>query len=96
MKYLEYLILLHHTIKKLQTEGFVLPDSTQKTLEQYKLNSNNVMAFIKDNLFESKNSMEKASDLYKKYTEWCEQEGLMKQAQKNFKEKNNKIGRNLL
>lgn len=78
--------------KKLQTEGFILPDSTQKTLEQYKLNSNNVMAFVKDILFESKNSMEKASDLYKKYTEWCEQEGLMKQAQKNFKEKITRLG----
>ena len=78
--------------KKLQEEGFILPESTRKTLEQYKLNSNNVMAFVKDNLFESKNSMEKASDLYKKYAEWCEQEGLTKQAQKNFKERMIRLG----
>lgn len=72
---------------KLQEEGFILPESTKKTIEQYQLNSNNILLFIKENMFESPTSYEKASDVFDKYTKWCEECGYKAMGKKTFREK---------
>lgn len=77
---------------KLQLEGFIVPQESQDTLSRYRLNSNNILAFKTARLYENKNSCIKASVLYEKYKEWCEEEELKYLSKKNFKEEMIKFG----
>lgn len=78
--------------KKLNKEGFVLPKSTKETIEQYQYNSNNVLLFTKQRLFESKTSWETMSDIWSNYIDWCEKDGYNQMSKKTFKERLEKCG----
>ena len=79
--------LIAEHYQKLNQENFILPKSTQNTIEKYQLNSNNILLFIKENMFESKSSYEKASVVYEKYTKWCEDCGYKALGKKSFRER---------
>lgn len=78
--------------EKLKQEGFILPESTKQAIEQYQYNSNNVLLFVKERLYEDKQCWETVGDVYKTYTEWCEENGLSQMAKKTFKERLAKCG----
>ena len=78
--------------QKLLKEGFIFPESTRKTIEQYQLNSNNVMAFTEDVLYENASSYERTADIYKKYTDWIDENGLKPLAKKTFRAKFEQLG----
>lgn len=80
---------------KLNAEGFIMPQSTKDTIQQYQYNSNNVLLFVKEQLYEDKQCWETAKDIYDKYTKWCEENGLSQMANKTFKERLNKCGATL-
>lgn len=72
---------------KLNQENFVLPDTTKSTIERYQLNSNNILLFIKENMYANSSSYEKASVVYEKYTKWCEDCGYKSLGKKTFRER---------
>lgn len=72
---------------KLNSEGFIMPESTKQTIEQYQFNSNNVLLFVKEKLYEDKQSWETIAEVYKTYTDWCVENGLSQMAKKTFKER---------
>lgn len=72
---------------KLEDEGFIVPDSSKDVMQQYRFNSNNVLLFIKEKLFEDKLAWEPLSDVFKCYTDWCEENGYNQMAKKTFKER---------
>ncbi|MGN1200875.1 MAG: phage/plasmid primase, P4 family [Candidatus Caccovivens sp.] len=73
--------------EKLNKEGFVMPDSTKETIEQYQYNSNNVLLFTKEQLYEDKKCWETFSNVWNSYCEWCEKGGYSQMAKKTFKER---------
>lgn len=77
---------------KLNEEGFIMPQSTKETIEQYRYNSNNVLLFVKEQLYESPGTWETMSDIFKAYTSWCEENGYNQMAKKTFKERLNRCG----
>ena len=79
--------LLTHYWEKLNKEGFIVPQSSQETIQQYRYNSNNVLLFVKEKLFESAGTWEQLSDVFKVYTTWCEENGYNQMAKKTFKER---------
>lgn len=78
--------------KKLEQEGFIVPEESMQTLTRYRLNSNNILAYKTAKLYENKNSCIKATSLYEDYKAWCEEEELKYLSKKNFKEEMIKIG----
>ena len=72
---------------KLNQENFILPQSTKDTIQQYQYNSNNVLLYVNEQLYEDKSCWETMSDIYKDYTNWCSQNGLSQMAKKTFKER---------
>lgn len=83
---------IYEHYKKLQNEGFIIPDSSKQEIEKYQLNSNNILSFVKESLFADNHSYEKTSDLYNAYRAWCEESGLNSKSKKNFKEEMIKNG----
>lgn len=77
---------------KLNSEGFVLPQSTKDTIEQYQYNSNNVLLFVKEKLYEDKPTWETMTDIYQTYCDWCDKDGLSQMSKKVFKERLAKCG----
>ena len=67
--------LLIPYVDKLDAEGFILPQSTQDTIEQYRYNSNNALLFVKEKLYEDKTCWETMSDIFKAYNAWCDDNG---------------------
>lgn len=78
--------------EKLNQEGFIMPKSTIEAIEQYQYNSNNVLLFTKEQLYVDKQCWETMTDIYNKYTKWCEDNGLSQMAKKTFKERLSKCG----
>lgn len=77
---------------KLNSEGFVLPQTTKDTIEQYQYNSNNVLLFTRERLYEDKQCWETVGDIYKVYEAWCNENGLNTMAKKTFKERISRCG----
>ena len=78
--------------EKLNSEGFVMPEDSLKTIKRYQLNSNNILNYITTQLFEDKQCYIKTSELYENYKKWCEDEELKNLSKKNFKEEMLKMG----
>lgn len=77
---------------KLKTDGFVIPNESKETIQRYRLNSNNILAFKTTQLYEDKTNYVKSSQLYDEYKRWCENEELKYLSKKNFKEEMIKLG----
>lgn len=73
-------------------KGFQVPKQSESTLYEYSLTSNNVRQFTVDKLFEKKDCYERAVDVYKAYTEWCEESGYKCIGLKRFKKKIIELG----
>ena len=78
--------------KQFAKTGFHVPRSSQKIIQQYHLNSNNVMQYVEDNLYKNTAGYEKASDVYKNYTDWCVENGYQAAGNKVFKERASRVG----
>lgn len=58
---------------KLRAEGFIMPNKTKETIEQYALVSNNIRQFVSQCVWIKKGSYEKKTDVYKAYQKWCDE-----------------------
>lgn len=79
--------LLIEYYDRLEAEGFVMPQQSQETIRQYALTSNNVKQFTEDMLYRKKDCYEKATDVYKAYQDWCNENNYKVLGAKNFKQK---------
>lgn len=77
---------------KLKKEGFIVPQTSQDTIQQYRYNSNNVLLFVKEQLYESPTTWETLSDVYKCYATWCEEGGYNQMVKKTFVERLSRCG----
>ena len=64
---------------------FTIPESSKEVLKQYKLASNNVLAFINDRCKVDANSFEIYKDFYQQYKTYCMDGGMKPKSQRNFK-----------
>lgn len=70
-----------------QREGFIMPRKSKETIAQYALISNNIKQFVADCVWKKSGAFEKATDVYKKYQEWCGENNYKVLSAKNFKQK---------
>lgn len=70
--------------RELQESGWEVPEASKMLVQEYELKSNNVKQFASENLIEKKGSYIKRSEVYQKYTEFCETSGYKALGRNNF------------
>lgn len=79
-------------LPSLTENGLQVPKQSEDTLFEYSLTSNNVKQFTIDKLFAKTSGYERSTDVYKAYTEWCDESNYKCIGLKRFKKKLMELG----
>lgn len=79
--------------RKLQTDGFKVPDSVKKATYDYHKENDKIGLFVEERLTKDANAEERTSALYFAYQNWCRDNGYYTENARNFKYSLTSIGR---
>jgi putative DNA primase/helicase len=79
--------------RKLQTDGFKVPDSVKEATYDYHKENDKIGLFVEERLIKDANAEERTSALYFAYQNWCRGNGYYTENARNFKSSLASIGR---
>jgi putative DNA primase/helicase len=78
--------------RKLQKEGFTVPDSVKKATYDYHKENDKIGLFVEERLTKDEGAEERTSNLYFAYQNWCRDNGYYTENARNFKSSLASIG----